>query len=85
MVLLGGIFDPNKVSKKILYLKEISEKDNFWQNSTLASETLSEKSKLENALKAFTSLEKDLLDLIDLYQSLKMMKIKKFKQKFLIW
>ena len=71
MVLLGGIFDPNKVSKKILYLKEISEKDNFWQNSTLASETLSEKSKLENALKAFTSLEKDLVDLIDLYQSFK--------------
>ncbi len=71
MVLLGGIFDPNKVSKKIQYLKDISEKDNFWDNSTLASETLSEKSKLENVLKAFNSLEKDLLDLIDLYQSFK--------------
>ena len=71
MVLLGGIFDPNKVSKKIQHLKDISEKDNFWDNSILASETLSKKSKLENNLKVFTALEKDLLDLIDLYQSFK--------------
>ncbi|RPH06026.1 MAG: peptide chain release factor 2 [Alphaproteobacteria bacterium TMED93] len=65
------MFDPNKISKKINYLKDISEKNNFWDNPNLASSTLSEKSKLENVLKVFNSLEKDLSDLIDLYQSFK--------------
>ena len=48
MNLLGGIFDPNKISKKINHLRDISEKNNFWDNPNLASSTLSEKSKLEN-------------------------------------
>ena len=43
-----SIFDPNEVSRKIEHLKNISEKDNFWDNSIFASKTLSEKSKLEN-------------------------------------
>ena len=71
MVLLGGIFDPEKVTNKIKNLKNISEKDNFWENSTLASKTLSEKSKLENILNNFNSLEKDLSDLIELYKTFK--------------
>ncbi len=54
-----------------MQLKDLSEKDSFWENSVLASKVLSEKSKLENILKSFTSLEKDLTDLIDLYQSFK--------------
>ena len=71
MVLLGGIFDPVKVTSKIKNLKNISEKDNFWENFNAASKTLSEKSKLENILKNFNSLEKDLLDLTELYQTFK--------------
>ena len=71
MVLLGGIFDPLKVTSKIKKLKNITEKDNFWENSNSASKTLSEKSKLENILKNFNSLEKELLDLTELYQTFK--------------
>ena len=71
MVLLGGIFDPAKVSSKIKNLENIAEKDNFWENSNSASKILSDKSKLENILKNFNSLEKELLDLTELYQTFK--------------
>ena len=80
---IRGIFDPAKVTSKIKNLKNIAEKDNFWENPNLASKTLSEKSKLENILKNFNSLEKDLLDLTELTKPLKMKKIQRFKKKFM--
>ena len=71
------------MTSKIKNLKSISEKDNFWENSNAASKTLAEKSKLENILKNFNFLEKDLLDLTDLYQSFKNDEDQKSKKKFM--
>ena len=51
--------------------KNISKNGIFWENSVLASKTLSEKSKLESVIKTLTFLEKDLKDLTELYHSFK--------------
>ncbi len=71
MDLLGGIFDPNKIKEKINSLDVISQKKNFWENNNFATKTLSEKSKLENILKTFLSLQEDLLELKELHQNFK--------------
>ena len=68
---LGGIFDPKKITEKINDLNSISQKENFWEDSANASKILSTKSKLENTLKTFLTLEKDLIELKEFYQSFK--------------
>jgi len=52
-------------------LNSISQKENFWEDSVNASKILSTKSKLENTLKTFLTLEKDLVELKEFYQSFK--------------
>ena len=71
MVSLGGIFDPAKITERINTLNIISQKENFWEDSNIATKILSEKSKLENMLKDFLALEKDLADLIEFHQNFK--------------
>ena len=52
-------------------MNSISQKENFWEDSVNASKILSTKSKLENTLKTFLTLEKDLVELKEFYQSFK--------------
>ena len=52
-------------------MNSISQKENFWEDSVNASKILSTKSKLENTLKTFLTLEKDLIELKEFYQSFK--------------
>ncbi len=52
-------------------MNSISQKENFWEDSANASKILSTKSKLENTLKTFLTLEKDLIELKEFYQSFK--------------
>ena len=49
--LLGGIFDPKKITERISSLNIISQKENFWEDTNIATKALAEKSKLENMLK----------------------------------
>jgi len=69
--LSGGTFDPKKITAEINSLDAISQKKNFWENNSLATKTLSKKSKLENILKTFLFLEKDLSELKELQQNFK--------------
>ena len=61
----------------------ISQKENFWENSDLATKTLSEKSKLEYIIKNFSSLEKDLIELREIQQTFKHEESKNLQQEIL--
>ena len=61
----------------------ISQKENFWENSDLATKTLSEKSKLEYIIKDFSSLENDLIELTEIQQTFKHEESKNLQQEIL--
>ncbi len=61
----------------------ISQKENFWENSDLATKTLSEKSKLEYIIKNFSSLENDLIELREIQQTFKHEESKNLQQEIL--
>ena len=61
----------------------ISQKENFWENSDLATKTLSEKSKLEYIIKNFSSLENDLIELTEIQQTFKHEESKNLQQEIL--
>ena len=60
-----------KIKKKINQFNEISQSENFWDKPSTASELLSEKSRLENILNSFVSLENELSELKELHLNFK--------------
>ena len=42
-IILGGIFENEKIEDKIKDLEEISLKENFWKNKNLAKKTVKQK------------------------------------------
>ena len=66
MVILGGIFEDNKIKNKIESLNTKILEPNFWKNQVSAQKIQKEKSYLEDISNSFNSLSKEFETIKDL-------------------
>ena len=52
-IILGGIFENEKIEDKIKDLEEISLKENFWKNKNLAKKTVKQKKTFEDIFNSY--------------------------------
>ena len=64
----GGIFDPEKIKKKIVLLEEKTLKPDFWQERKKAEEVLSRLKKSRNRLDPWSRLSNEFSELNDLFE-----------------
>ena len=67
-VILGGIFDSEKVEIKILELDSEISKKNFWKDKNRSKKIIKEKNLIESILVFFKETQKNLDNLKDLYK-----------------
>ncbi len=67
LIILGGIFDKEKIEDKIIELEKTSSKDNFWQDKNLVKKTIKQKKIFEDILNSYKKSKIDLNNLKDLY------------------
>ncbi len=66
-VISGGIFDKEKIEKKIKDLEIISLKENFWKDKKLVKKTVKQKKIFKDILDIYKKSKIDLKNLKDLY------------------
>ncbi len=64
----GGIFDNNKIEKKILELNKEIEKETFWKDQNKSKKVIRDKNFSESILNFYKKSEKNLVNIEDLYK-----------------
>ncbi|MBL6785919.1 MAG: peptide chain release factor 2 [Candidatus Pelagibacter bacterium] len=67
LIILGGIFDKEKIEFRVKELEQISLKENFWKDKNLVKKTVKQKKIFEDILNSYKKSFEDLNNLKDLY------------------
>ncbi len=66
-LILGGIFEKNKIQQKIEKLEQKTQEKNFWKDNNTAKKIIKEKKYFEEINNSFTDAKKEVNNLEDLY------------------
>ena len=67
-LILRGIFEANNIKEKILFFEKNSLEENFWKDKNSAQKNIKEKNFFEDILNNYLKSQKEVENLLELYQ-----------------